>query len=309
MKNLIGISGKLGSGKDTVGKIIQYLTCEPPSIKDPQNCIRFITAAPDTPEYENLNACSKFEIKKYADKLKDMTCLLLGCTREQLEDQDFKNTVLPEMWDKYAVEFNDKIEYIGSQEDANKVFDHYVLNLKIDSGRIKVKKIHLTPRLVLQQLGTDCGRDIIHTNIWVNSLFADYKHVWNDPDPIPGNDYNITYRKDYPNTEEALIHYGGGSEAHVFIKEIEASHWVITDMRFENELEGIKARGGITIRVNRDTGVQWTTSDGANEHPSETALDNAEFDYVINNDGSLEDLILSVAEILKKEGVITWKED
>ena len=51
MKNLIGISGKLGSGKDTVGKIIQYLTCEPPSIKDPQNCIRFITAAPDTPEY------------------------------------------------------------------------------------------------------------------------------------------------------------------------------------------------------------------------------------------------------------------
>jgi hypothetical protein len=81
--------------------------------------------------------------------------------------------------------------------------------------------------------------------------------------------------------------------------------WIITDMRFPNELSYIKDRGGITIRVNRDTGVQWATSDGANEHPSETALDNAEFDYVINNDGSLEDLILSVAEILKKEGVIT----
>ena len=36
------------------------------------------------------------------------------------------------------------------------------------------------------------------------------------------------------------------------------------------------------------------------EHPSETALDNAEFDYVINNNGFIEDLIESVKTILNE---------
>lgn len=48
--------------------------------------------------------------------------------------------------------------------------------------------------------------------------------VWNDPDPIPGNDYNITYIE--PLTQEMdehtpiLIQYGGGSEAEVYLHEI-----------------------------------------------------------------------------------------
>ena len=33
----------------------------------------------------------------------------------------------------------------------------------------------LTPRKILQLLGTECGREIIHPNIWVNALFTDYK--------------------------------------------------------------------------------------------------------------------------------------
>ena len=37
--------------------------------------------------------------------------------------------------------------------------------------------VKLTPRKLLQLLGTDCGRDIIHPNIWVNALFADYVSV------------------------------------------------------------------------------------------------------------------------------------
>jgi hypothetical protein len=41
---------------------------------------------------------SGFEIKKYADKLKDFVCILIGCTREQLEDQEFKEKELGEEW-------------------------------------------------------------------------------------------------------------------------------------------------------------------------------------------------------------------
>jgi hypothetical protein len=52
--------------------------------------------------------------------------------------------------------------------------------------------------------------------------------VWNDPDPIPGNDYTITYIEnlDHIDNEEdmrgypILIQYGEGSEAQVFLHEI-----------------------------------------------------------------------------------------
>ena len=50
--------------------------------------------------------------------------------------------------------------------------------------------------------------------------------IWNDPDPIQGNNYNITYVEpldDFDDDETdipILIHYGGGSEAEVFVSEI-----------------------------------------------------------------------------------------
>jgi len=43
--------------------------------------------------------------------------------------------------------------------------------------------------------------------------------VWNDPVPIKGNDYTITHLSEV-NDETALIQYGEGSEAEVFLSEI-----------------------------------------------------------------------------------------
>ena len=83
----------------------------------------------------------------------------------------------------------------------------------------------------------------------------------------------------------------------------EDMHWIITDMRFPNEYNAIKDKGGITIRVNRP-GHGTSMTDLASAHPSETALDGFEFDYTINNDGDLEKLISLVREILVKESVI-----
>ena len=68
---------------------------------------------------------------------------------------------------------------------------------------------------------------------------------------------------------------------------------IITDVRFPNELEAVKSRGGITIRVNRP---QLISKDF--EHESETSLDNAKFDYIIENDGTLLELIVKVRQIL-----------
>ena len=75
-------------------------------------------------------------------------------------------------------------------------------------------------------------------------------------------------------------------------------NWIITDMRFLNEMEAVKKREGITIRVNRNL------EESKDQDESETELDNAEFDYVIENNGTIEELIEKVREILIKEKLI-----
>jgi hypothetical protein len=41
-----------------------------------------------------LHNATGYEVVSFADKLKDITCVLSGCTREHLEDYDFKETQL-----------------------------------------------------------------------------------------------------------------------------------------------------------------------------------------------------------------------
>jgi hypothetical protein len=145
-----------------------------------------------------------------------------------------------------------------------------------DSTCSQVSEIQkMTPRLLLQLLGTECGRNIIHPNIWINALFSEY--VKKENIKINSSVDEIPVKFNYPK-------------------------WIITDCRFPNELQAVKDRGGITIRVNR----KWKRDPiiNTNNHPSETALDNAEFDYVIDNSGGFESLIKEVKKILIKEKII-----
>lgn len=75
-------------------------------------------------------------------------------------------------------------------------------------------------------------------------------------------------------------------------------NWIVTDIRMPNELEAIKKLGGIVIRVNRNTGY-------SDNHISETALDNCtDFDYVIDNNGTIEELIQKVIPIYDRISTI-----
>lgn len=65
------------------------------------------------------------------------------------------------------------------------------------------------------------------------------------------------------------------------------NNYLITDVRFKSEAKGIKDLEGIIVRVNREGA-------GAGNHISEIDLDDYSFDYVINNDGNMEDLLLKV---------------
>lgn len=278
-KNLIGISGKMGSGKDTVGKIIQYLTN--PFDRDMNT--QFNTL-------EDYSSGSKFEIKKFADKLKDIVCILIGCTREQLEIREFKEKELGEEWWYYQ-----DIKGKNTITDYNSQFVKDRKDWNWDNAKV----IKPTPRLLLQLIGTECMRDIIHPNTWVNALFSDYTLRFNGETFYAGGIGRVVQEHEYPK-------------------------WIITDMRFSNELKAVKDRKGITIRVNRNfvkdcnycgktireqmKGCNEITCYRQNlkiiEHPSETALDDAKFDYTIDNNSSIEDLIEKVREILIKEKVI-----
>ena len=74
--------------------------------------------------------------------------------------------------------------------------------------------------------------------------------------------------------------------------------WVITDTRFPNEARAIKEAGGIVIRVDRP-GCK-----PINNHPSETGLDEWNFDHRIMNGSDLVSLLFTVGTILRKEKLL-----
>ena len=162
MTNLIGISGKAGSGKDLIASIIQYLiwrnTVEKGMVGLSNYSLEHFKVAPSLSE--NL---SKWKVVKYADKLKDIVCLLTGCTRTDLEDREFKEQELPESWWYWVhakAGFKKIIPYSEKGYDETKY-----------RGLILQKP---TYRYLLQYTGTDLFRDRLHPDVWVNATFADY---------------------------------------------------------------------------------------------------------------------------------------
>lgn len=187
---IIGVSGKIGAGKDTFAATLMELQPE-----------------------------KNWQVKKFAGKLKQIASILTGVSVEKFEDPDFKKQYMDPEWDRVVD------GYLGHKSHAK-----------------------MTYREFLQKLGTDAMRDRLHTNVWLNALFADYKQ----------NEVHYTEdRYVYPN-------------------------WILTDVRFWNEAQSVRDRGGKLIRIERfqDTG----------DHPSETALDDwKDWDLVLKNSSTIED--------------------
>lgn len=280
---IIGISGKMNSGKDTVGRIIQYLIAR----KNDNRSIKIQTAeflGLTSQNWMAIYQAQDWEIKKFADKLKDIVCILLSCTREQLENREFKEKELGEEWWKYELSWYEHVKLDGvynTYEEACEELRNFGGSSFDEKDAITT--IKLTPRKILQLLGTDYGRDIIHPNLWVNALMADYEKLCDIH-----KEGNRTKCMCYRESDDSTL------------CETEKPNWVITDLRFTNELKAVKDRGGITIRVNRpkDTHTNYK------EHESETSLDSSKFDYTIDNNSDIDSLIEKVKVILTKEKII-----
>ena len=128
---------------------------------------------------------------------------------------------------------------------------------------------NLTPRWVLQYFATDICRDAFHSDIWIASL---ENKLRNSKDNI-----------------------------------------VITDCRFPNEFAAIKAAGGIVIQITRGEAPVWKSDailamngdSGARQrltsqkvHSSEWAVFTIDFDFTIENNGTIDELYSKVKELV-----------
>jgi hypothetical protein len=129
---------------------------------------------------------------------------------------------------------------------------------------------HLTPRWVLQYWGTEVCRDSFHNEIWISSL-ENKLRTTND---------NI----------------------------------VISDCRFPNEIASIKNQGGQIVWVQRGElpdwyGTAFLANGGETDmqeklnalgiHPSETSWVGADFDVIIDNNGSIDDLYKQLKNLVQ----------
>jgi hypothetical protein len=159
--------------------------------------------------------------------------------------------------------------------------------LKKNDGSLgKIDDCYLTPRYALQQLGTEWGRQC-YDNTWVDYGMRQAKLILADV---------------AAGAEEASVRY----TPQFGLEELDDScpeelppapeTVAFCDVRFKNEMAGIKAGGGKVIRVTRP-GYEKPAFD----HPSETeqmTVPDSEFDYVIGNSGDLAFLGMNVDRMM-----------
>jgi hypothetical protein len=376
--SIIGISGRMGSGKNTVGDIIEKI------------CL--------------TNEGPVFEQKSFAGKLKQIASLLTGIPVEKFEDQEFKKTLLSPEWGTihtnplnsipvfedvrflHMMSVRELLQKLGTEAMrdglhenvwVNALFSDYVPISDISKSNTYVDdrlqhgykgtKIWSTYHNIKQRCNNPKhpryndygGRGITMCEEWLNDItsFINWAiengynkgltidRVDNNKGYSPDNCRCVSYAVQATNTNlrkdnttgykgvsidrkngnriRANIQIKGkikflgyydtfeeASEAYelaflererLYLEEEKTNliypSWCITDMRFPNEMDAVKEREGITIRV-----VRPGTESGT--HPSETALDEATFDYEIINDGEIVDLIEKVKTILIKEKII-----
>lgn len=261
---IIGIAGKMRSGKDTLADILQY------------HYWNGLDGPVSYSSYKLMGTYNKFKIRKFADPIKDIICDLLGVDRHTLEYNEFKNKNLGENWKAYGLTMypGDKDHIFSSHEQR----DAFIKREKIDHSYVLWEREY-TPRDLMQIIGTEFFRNQLHPNTWINAVLKDYR-----PD---------------------------------------ISNWIISDVRFINEAEAIKDRGGFIIRITRDTELrfpelweEFQSQDKYDEwdeflyhkreyqrvyHPSENEIDFIVADYELSNNGTIQELVFQVKELLNHD--------
>ena len=192
---------------------------------------------------EYLIAAYNFKQESFASSLKDTLSCIFGWNRNKLEgiselDREWRNQIDP-WW----------------------------------AQRLNIPE--LTPRKMLQQIGTDLFRNHFHHDIWIASLENKLQKY--------SNNIVITDCR-FPNEIEAIRKLGG---IIVRVKRGIDPEW-FNDALYLNQNPDTKYRDFLQDRLDRN-----------NIHFSEVAWIGTEFDYILENDKSLVDLYLQIDKLLK----------
>lgn len=261
--SIVGISGQTGSGKDTVAN---YLTEE-------HGFVKIALADP---------------IKRFGYHV------FLFNTDQLWGPSQARNAVdLRYNEDGYWLEAQARLEASGKSyvidvlgdDDSDKVTQAYSALVHWFFWLRENYQGKLSPRIMLQTLGTEWGRDAVNPDVWMNYLLRTARTLLHEDgntrqwiyDPLEGC---VDRTK-----MNAFLRWSGTKTRGV----------VVSDIRFENEFKRIRDEGGAVIRVIRpDTDAKAATI-GIAGHASEAhdySLDN--FDFILNNEGTLIDLYRAV---------------
>ncbi len=112
-----------------------------------------------------------------------------------------------------------------------------------------------SPRQLMQLLGTEWGRQLVHPELWL--LLAE-QNIGN----------------------------------HLSIDQARYSGVVVRDVRFDNEANWLRKRGGSVVHILRHNAPSVAS------HSSESGLMIDDNDFVLRNEGSLDDLYAQVAQLM-----------
>jgi len=147
----------------------------------------------------------------------------------------------------------------------------------------------LSPRIMLQALGTEWGRDSVDEDVWISLVLDTAKQLlhtrWNGTMADEGR---------------ATLRY---DPAHGLRETHDSEHVqgvVISDVRFQNEFAAIRDKHGTLVKVLREATDAEAASIGIPQHASETQdFPLSEFHFILRNDGTLAQLEHNIDIFLK----------
>lgn len=304
---IVGINGRIGSGKDTFAKLFLFILIlrrqesfggKRENILNP-NAWTFEKIAKY--KWEKFPFYGGWEVKKFAAKLKQISALLLGCKVEDFENESFKNQLLPDEWQIWEIcnfgkpkSYQDHLSnsYIIDTEAEAQLF---CLENSSSQHQYTYRKSERTYRWFLQDLGTRGIRGV-HPNAHINALMSEYDKEAN-----------------WLITDYRFLNEGNAIEKFNGIKIRISRHKRFDDFAFwqlvANKLDIYNPNPDYSNEYARRLDLDYDDSTEeyidkedihrGKEHESETALDNyIEFDYDIDNNGTIEELAIKIEEII-----------
>ena len=142
-----------------------------------------------------LHNATRYEVVSFADKLKDITCILSGCTREDLEDYDFKETqcvppyLVPYCGNAKKPTFRVFLQHFGS-EVMRGVNDNIWIDCTLSNcGNDcivsdcrfpnEAKAVKARGGIVIKVVREGCGGDSHCSEVSIDEIVPDYT-LWND---------------------------------------------------------------------------------------------------------------------------------